>query len=96
MKLILGFIPLLDCASLVVAAERALRRRRMSSWRWFERRPGRTSRQGVSVISTLPHVGPMTVASTLGIGHVRCRYSAFALGRWKRHHRVVAALGADD
>jgi two-component system, oxyanion-binding sensor len=83
MKIILGFIPLLDCASLVVAAERGfaadedieLALVRETSWANIR------DRVVVGHFDAAHMLGPMTVASTLGIGHVRVPLIApFALG----------------
>jgi ABC-type nitrate/sulfonate/bicarbonate transport system substrate-binding protein len=83
MKLILGFIPLLDCASLVVAAERGFAAEedlelalvRETSWANIR------DRVVVGHFDAAHMLGPMTVASTLGIGHVKVPLIApFALG----------------
>jgi len=83
MKVILGFIPLLDCASLVVAAERGfaaaedleLTLVRETSWANIR------DRVVVGHFDAAHMLGPMTVASTLGIGHVKVPVIApFALG----------------
>jgi len=83
MKVILGFIPLLDCASLVVAAERGFAAEeglelalvRETSWANIR------DRVVVGHFDAAHMLGPMTVASTLGIGHVRVPVIApFALG----------------
>jgi two-component system, oxyanion-binding sensor len=82
-KVILGFIPLLDCASLVVAAERGFAAEenldlalvRETSWANIR------DRVVVGHFDAAHMLGPMTVASTLGIGHVRVPIIApFALG----------------
>jgi NitT/TauT family transport system ATP-binding protein len=82
-KLILGFIPLLDCASLVVAAERGfaaaenleLALVRETSWANIR------DRVVIGHFDAAHMLGPMTVASTLGIGHVKVPVIApFALG----------------
>jgi NitT/TauT family transport system ATP-binding protein len=82
-KIILGFIPLLDCASLVVAAERGfaadegldLALVRETSWANIR------DRLLVGHFDAAHMLGPMTVASTLGIGHVKVPVIApFALG----------------
>jgi ABC-type nitrate/sulfonate/bicarbonate transport system substrate-binding protein len=82
-KLILGFIPLLDCASLVVAAERGFAAEedlelalvRETSWANIR------DRVVVGHFDAAHMLGPMTVASTLGIGHVKVPVIApFALG----------------
>jgi NitT/TauT family transport system ATP-binding protein len=72
-KVITGFIPLLDCASLVVAAERGfaaaegleLALVRETSWANIR------DRLIVGHFDAAHMLGPMTVASTLGIGHVK-------------------------
>src|SRR6201987_4249596 len=83
MKLILGFIPLLDCASLVVAAERGFAAEenleltlvRETSWANIR------DRVVIGHFDAAHMLGPMSVASTLGIGHVRVPVIApFALG----------------
>jgi two-component system, oxyanion-binding sensor len=83
MKIILGFIPLLDCASLVVAAERnfaaeediELTLVRETSWANIR------DRIIVGHFDAAHMLGPMTVASTLGIGHVKVPVIApFSLG----------------
>ena len=83
MKLILGFIPLLDCASLVVAADRGFAAEeglelalvRETSWANIR------DRIVVGHFDAAHMLGPMTVASTLGIGHVKVPVIApFALG----------------
>jgi len=82
-KLILGFIPLLDCASLVVAAERSFAAEedleltlvRETSWANIR------DRVVIGHFDAAHMLGPMTVASTLGIGHVKVPVIApFALG----------------
>ena len=84
MKIILGFIPLLDCASLVVAAERGFAAQegielalvRETSWANIR------DRLIIGHFDAAHMLGPMSVASTLGIGHVRVPLIApFALGR---------------
>jgi len=83
MKVILGFMPLLDCASLVVAAERGFAAEedlelalvRETSWANIR------DRVVIGHFDAAHMLGPMTVASTLGIGHVRVPVIApFALG----------------
>ncbi len=84
MKIILGFIPLLDCASLVVAAERGFAAReeielalvRETSWANIR------DRLIIGHFDAAHMLGPMSVASTLGIGHVKVPIIApFAMGR---------------
>lgn len=84
MNIILGFIPLLDCASLVVAAERGFAAQedieltlvRETSWANIR------DRLVIGHFDAAHLLGPMAVASTLGIGHVRVPVIApFALGR---------------
>jgi ABC-type nitrate/sulfonate/bicarbonate transport system substrate-binding protein len=73
MKLILGFIPLLDCASLAAAAERGFAAEegldltlvRETSWANIR------DRIIVGHFDAAHMLGPMAVASTLGIGHVK-------------------------
>jgi two-component system, oxyanion-binding sensor len=73
MKLVIGFIPLLDCASLVVAAERGfaaqegldLRLVRETSWANIR------DRVIVGHFDAAHMLAPMTVASSLGIGHIK-------------------------
>lgn len=73
MKLVIGFIPLLDCASLVVAAERGfaaeerldLRLVRESSWANIR------DRVMVGHFDAAHMLAPMTIAATLGIGHIK-------------------------
>jgi NitT/TauT family transport system ATP-binding protein len=72
-KLILGFIPLVDCASLVVAAEYGFAAEenlelalvRETSWANIR------DRVVIGHFDAAHMLGPMTVASTLGIGHVK-------------------------
>jgi ABC-type nitrate/sulfonate/bicarbonate transport system substrate-binding protein len=72
-RLTLGFVPMLDCAPLVVAAERGfaaeegleLTLERETSWANIR------DRLIVGHLDAAHMLGPMTVASTLGIGHVR-------------------------
>jgi len=78
MKLVIGFIPLLDCASLVVAAERGfaaeegldLRLVRETSWANIR------DRIIVGHFDAAHMLAPMTIASTLGIGHIKCPFIA--------------------
>jgi two-component system, oxyanion-binding sensor len=83
MKIILGFMPLLDCASLVVAAERGFAAEegiefvlvRETSWANIR------DRVVVGHFDAAHMLGPMVIASSLGIGHVRVPLIApFALG----------------
>jgi len=107
MKIILGFIPLLDCASLVAAAERGFADRedielalvRETSWANIR------DRVVIGHFDAAHMLGPMAVASTLGIGHVRVPVIApFALGRggnaitvslrlWDKMARAGATMG---
>lgn len=109
MKVILGFIPLLDCASLVVAAERGFAAEeglelalvRETSWANIR------DRIVVGHFDAAHMLGPMTVASTLGIGHVKVPVIApFALGLggnavtvslrlWEQMTNEGASLGSD-
>jgi two-component system, oxyanion-binding sensor len=78
MKVVVGFIPLLDCASLVVAVERGfaaqegldLRLVRETSWANIR------DRIIVGHFDAAHMLGPMTIASTLGIGHVKVPFIA--------------------
>jgi two-component system, oxyanion-binding sensor len=83
MKLVVGFIPLLDCASLVVAAERGfaaeegldLRLVRETSWANIR------DRVIVGHFDAAHMLAPMAIASTLGIGHIKMPFIApFSLG----------------
>jgi ABC-type nitrate/sulfonate/bicarbonate transport system substrate-binding protein len=83
MKIILGFIPLLDCASLVAAAEHGFAAQegielalvRETSWANIR------DRVIIGHFDAAHMLGPMVVASTLGIGHVKAPVIApFALG----------------
>jgi two-component system, oxyanion-binding sensor len=83
MKLVIGFMPLLDCANIVVAAERGfaadegldLTLVRETSWANIR------DRVVVGHFDAAHMLGPMTVASTLGIGHVKVPVIApFSLG----------------
>ncbi len=109
MKLILGFIPLLDCASLVVASERGfaadehleLALVRETSWANIR------DRLVIGHFDAAHMLGPMTVASTLGVGHVKVPVIApFALGLggnaitvslplWEHMTDEGAAVGGD-
>ena len=78
MKLVVGFMPLLDCASLVVAAERGfaaqegldLRLVRETSWANIR------DRVIVGHFDAAHMLAPMTIASTLGIGHIKSPFIA--------------------
>jgi ABC-type nitrate/sulfonate/bicarbonate transport system substrate-binding protein len=78
MKVVVGFIPLLDCASLVVAAERGfaaqegldLRLVRETSWANIR------DRIIVGHFDAAHMLAPMTIASTLGIGHIKAPFIA--------------------
>jgi NitT/TauT family transport system ATP-binding protein len=78
MKLTVGFIPLLDCASLVVAAELGfasaegldLQLIRETSWANIR------DRVIVGHFDAAHMLAPMTVASTLGIGHIKAPFIA--------------------
>lgn len=83
MKLTVGFIPLLDCAPIVAAAEQGfaaaeglnLRLVRETSWANIR------DRLIVGHLDAAHMLGPMAVASTLGVGHLRAPVIApFALG----------------
>jgi len=82
-KTIVGFMPLLDCACLVAAAERGFASEegldlvliRETSWANIR------DRTIIGHFDAAHMLGPMTVASTLGIGHVAVPVIApFALG----------------
>lgn len=72
-ELVVGFIPLLDCASLAVAHELGFAEReglrlslvRESSWANIR------DRLVVGHFDAAHMLGPMTVASTIGVGHLR-------------------------
>src|SRR5215469_12285056 len=78
MKLVIGFIPLLDCASLVVAVERGfaaeegldLRLIRETSWANIR------DRIIVGHFDAAHMLAPMTIASTLGTGHIKAPFIA--------------------
>lgn len=109
MKVILGFIPLLDCASLVVAAERGFAAQedlelalvRETSWANIR------DRVVIGHFDAAHMLGPMTVASTLGIGHVKVPVIApLALGLggnaitvslrlWEQMTSEGASVGSD-
>ena len=73
MKIVVGFMPLLDCASLVVAVERGfaaeegldLRLVRETSWANIR------DRLVVGHFDAAHMLAPMTIACTLGVGHIR-------------------------
>jgi NitT/TauT family transport system ATP-binding protein len=82
-KITVGFIPLLDCASIVVALEQGfaaaegleLRLVRETSWANIR------DRLIVGHFDAAHLLGPMAVASTLGVGHLRAPLIApFSLG----------------
>ncbi len=78
MKLTVGFIPLLDCASLVIAAElgfaaeEGLELRLVREISWANIR----DRVIVGHFDAAHMLAPMTVASTLGIGHIKAPFIA--------------------
>ena len=83
MKLVVGFMPLLDCASLIVAAERGfaaeegldLRLVRETSWANIR------DRVIVGHFDAAHMLAPMAIASSLGIGHIKVPFIApFSLG----------------
>ena len=83
MKLVVGFMPLLDCASLIVAAERGfaaeegldLRPVRETSWANIR------DRVIVGHFDAAHMLAPMAIASSLGIGHIKMPFIApFSLG----------------
>lgn len=104
-----GFIPLLDCAPLVAAVEKGfadaegidLTLVRETSWANIR------DRVVVGHFDAAHMLGPMTVASTLGIGHLRVPMVApLSLGLggnavtvsmplWQQMERLGAAAGAD-
>ncbi|MEJ1964349.1 MAG: CmpA/NrtA family ABC transporter substrate-binding protein [Gammaproteobacteria bacterium] len=107
-KITVGFIPLLDCAPIVVALEQGfaaaegleLRLVRETSWANIR------DRLIVGHFDAAHMLGPMAVASTLGVGHLRAQLIApFALGLggncitasmplWEQMQAEGAALGA--
>lgn len=107
MNILLGFMPLLDCASLVVAAERGFAAQedleltlvRETSWANIR------DRLIIGHFDAAHLLGPMALASTLGIGHVKAPVIApFALGRggnaitaslrlWEQMQRAGAVPG---
>ena len=78
MTVVVGFMPLLDCASLVVAVERGfaaqegldLRLVRETSWANIR------DRIIVGHFDAAHMLAPMTIAATLGIGHIKARFIA--------------------
>ncbi len=104
-KLIIGFIPLTDCAPLVVAAEQGFAAEqgleltlvRETSWANIR------DRIIVGHFDAAHMLGPMVVASTLGIGHIRASLIApcalglggnaitVSLPLWERMRREGAA-----
>ncbi len=108
MKIILGFMPLLDCASLVAAAERGFAAQegvelslvRETSWANIR------DRVVIGHFDAAHMLGPMTVAAALGIGHIKAAVIApFALGLggnaitvslrlWEQMARAGAAPGS--
>jgi two-component system, oxyanion-binding sensor len=107
MKLVIGFMPLLDCASLVVAVERGfaaeegldLRLVRETSWANIR------DRVIVGQFDAAHMLAPMPIASTLGIGHVKTPLIApislglggnaitVSLSLWEDLSNVGAAVG---
>lgn len=108
-RILVGFIPLLDCASIVAAAERGFAANegldlaliRETSWANIR------DRTIIGHFDAAHMLGPMTVASTLGIGHVRVPMIApFSLGLggnaitvslalWEQMVSEGAEMGAD-
>ncbi|HKT73310.1 MAG TPA: CmpA/NrtA family ABC transporter substrate-binding protein [Steroidobacteraceae bacterium] len=95
MKLTVGFIPLLDCASLVVAArkgfaaEEGLELTLVKESSWANIR----DRVIVGHFDAAHMLGPMAVASTLGIGHIKAPMVApFSLGLGGNAITVSTAL----
>jgi ABC-type nitrate/sulfonate/bicarbonate transport system substrate-binding protein len=107
--LVIGFIPLLDCASLVVAvekgfiAEEGLHAALVRETSWANIR----DRLVVGHFDAAHMLGPMTLASTLGIGHLKVPLIApYSMGSgsnaitvtnalWAQMKQHGAALGAD-
>ena len=107
--LVIGFIPLLDCASLVVAvekgfiAEEGLHAALVRETSWANIR----DRLVVGHFDAAHMLGPMTLASTLGIGHLKVPLVApYSMGSgsnaitvtndlWAQMKQHGAALGAD-
>lgn len=107
-RLVIGFIPLLDCASLVVASECGFAAReglelnliRESSWANIR------DRLIVGHFDAAHMLGPMAVASTLGLGHLRVPIIApcalglggnaitVSLRLWEQMTREGAAAGS--
>jgi len=107
-KLTVGFMPLLDCAAIVAAVEQGfaaaegldVRLVRETSWANIR------DRLIVGHFDAAHLLGPMTVASTLGVGHLRAPLIApFSLGLggnaitasialWDQMQREGASLGA--
>ncbi len=96
-RLVIGFVPLLDCAPLVVAAEKGfaaaegldLELVRESSWANIR------DRVIVGQFDAAHMLGPMPIASTLGIGHLRVPMIApMALGLGGNAITVSAPLWA--
>jgi NitT/TauT family transport system ATP-binding protein len=73
MKLVVGFIPLLDCASLVVAAERGFAAREGLDLKLMRETSWANIRDRIIVghFDAAHMLAPMTIASTLGIGHFK-------------------------
>src|SRR5687768_7285701 len=108
-QVIVGFIPLLDCAPLVAAAERGfaaaetldLTLVRETSWANIR------DRTIIGHFDAAHMLGPMTVASTLGIGHVTAPMIAplslglggnaitASMALWEQMLQAGAAPGAD-
>ena len=94
-RLTVGFLPLLDCASLIVAAERGfaaaegleLELVRENSWATLR------DRLIVGHFDAAHLLGPMPIASTLGVGHLKVPLiAAMALGLGGNAITVSAAL----
>src|SRR5881227_2646168 len=108
-NLIIGFVPLLDCASLVVAVEKGFMAQeglevtlvRETSWANIR------DRVMVDHFDAAQMLGPMTVAASLGIGHLTVPMIApISLGLggnaitvsnslWQQMHEHGAQLNAD-
>ena len=96
-RIVAGFIPLLDCAVLVAAAERGfaaqegvdLRLQRETSWANIR------DRLIVGQLQAAHMLGPMSVAASLGAGHLRVpMVAALALGHGGNAITVSNALHA--
>ncbi len=98
-KITAGFIPLLDCAVIVAAVAnkgsrgRGLDVRLVHETSWANIR----DRLVIGHFDVAHMLGPMAVASTLGVGHqVGADCAVCARPGRQRHHRVDATVGTDD